>query len=666
MNSKTMFFCCLVYILSLSSYGLSAQNGPKKFGKISKADFELPESELVKGAHAVRQFDYGFLDYRVRQGFTTNFTRHFRTMILDEEGLDWADIEISYYKNYDARERIGAIKALVYNLENGQITKTKLETKDIFDEKVDKNNLKKKFALPNVKPGSIVEVKYEVSSEFWYAIDPWIFQQSIPVLHSELEMRIPEYFIFNTNFKGYEFGSLTTNDKSTTARKLQLGGGQGVDCQYNDYHWVAENIPPFTAEAYITTAKNYLGRVEFELARTNFPNSFNQSYSTSWASIAQQLATSEDFGNTIARAKFMEDQAARLVGDASNTSEKVVRLYEGVKKLIKWNKKFARFASVADVKKAVSEGLGNSAQVNFALTCLLKAAGLEAYPVLVSTRNHGYINQFLPSFDQFNHVVSAVKIDDNHLILDATDPLVPANFIPKQCLNNMGYMLVGDKFAWVSLKPREKYKIAIQAKFQISDDGVIQGNIKEARSGYAGHRFRQMFYNEGGAEDYIEEFQNKVEGLTVNEHEFKNSDNIYKRVEASYEVELTDQVMAAGDMIYFSPMLFYAIDENPFKLAERKYPVDFAHPYEEIYVMSFELPEGFAVEELPEVQNMMLPEKAGKFTYTVQQLDNSIQLTVRFKIDNPFFNFEQYPYLKEFYNQIVEKEAEQVVLKRKT
>ncbi len=666
MNSKTIMFYGLVLLLSLTSNGLFSQSGPRKLGKISKSDFELPESELVKGAHAVRQFDYGYLDYRVMDGFTTNFTRHFRTMILDEEGLDWADIEISYYKNYNAREKVGTIKAFVYNLENGQITKTKLDGKDIFDEKVDKNNLKKKFALPNVKVGSIVEVKYEVSSEFWYAIDPWIFQRSIPVLHSELELRIPEYFIFNTNFKGYEFGNLTTNDKSTTARKLLLGGGQGVDCQYNDYHWVAENIPPFTAEAYITTAKNYLGRVEFELARTNFPNSFNESYSTNWESIAQQLAESEDFGGTVARTKFMESQAAQLVGEAATPLEKVVKLYEGVKKMVKWNKKYARFASTADVKKGVEEGSGNSAQVNFALTCLLKAAGLEANPVLVSTRSHGYINQFLPSFDQFNHVVSAVKVDEGYLILDAIDPLVPANFMPKSCLNNKGFMLVGNKFAWVSLKPRDKYKIAIQAKFQITEDGIIKGNIKEARSGYAGHRFRQSFYGKGGAEDYVEAFQNNVEGLHISHHEFKNSDNIYERAEASYDIELTDQVMATGDMIYFSPMLYYAIDENPFKLAERKYPVDYAHPYEEIYVMSFELPDGFAVEELPEVQNMMLPEKAGRFTYTVKQLENTIQLMVRFKIDKPFFNFEQYPYLKEFYNQIVEKEAEQVVLKRKT
>ena len=39
---------------------------------------------------------------------------------------------------------------------------------------------------------------------------------------------------------------------------------------------------------------------------------------------------------------------------------------------------------------------------------------------------------------------------------------------------------------------------------------------------------------------------------------------------------------------------------NPFKLAERKYPVDYAYPMEEIYSIAITFPEGYALEELPE------------------------------------------------------------------
>lgn len=666
MHAKKLVPSVLLAFLILTSAHLFAQNAPAKVGKVSPNDFELTAAETQMDAHAIKLFDYALLSYQYRDGFNVNVDRHYRIKILDDEGLEWANVEIPYYQNFQAKERLGNIRAFVYNLENGQVTKTKLEGKDIFDEEVDKNNHKKKFALPNAKAGSIIEVKYELNSQFWSQLDPWLFQEAIPVRHSELVMRIPQYFTYNTNFKGYEFGQITTNDKSTNAGRLNLGGRQSVNCQFTNYHWVAENIPPFVGEAYMTTARNYLGRIEFELARTNFPNSFNQSLTTSWGALAGQLATSEDFGLTINRADFLKDQAEMFTADATEDKDKVVKIYEGAKQLMKWNKKYRRFASVADIRKAMKAGTGNSAEINFALTCLLKAAGFKAYPVLISTRTHGYVNQYMPSFSQFNHVVSAVKVGEEVLILDATDPLVPATFTPTECLNSQGLMLIGEKYSWVSLKARNKYKMAVQAKLKIGEDGTLSGTIKEARDGYAGYRFRKAFYSKGQDEDYVKALQEKVEGLAVETHDFQNIDNIYKRAEVNYEVSMTDQVMMAGDMIYFSPMLHYTIAENPFKLAERKYPVDYAHPFEEVYVLSFELPDGFAIEELPEVTNLVLPDKAGKFTYTAKELSNNIQIMVRFKIDKPFFSFEQYPFLKEFYNLIVEKYSEQIVLKRKT
>ena len=666
MDFKKLVPSLLLVFLTLTSITLIAQNAPSKFGKLSPKDFELSAAEAELDAHAIKLFDYAYLDYRYRDGFTTNIQRHYRIKILDEEGLDYADVEIPYYQNYRAKEKVGVIKAFVYNLENGAVTKTKLENKDIFDEQVDKNRHKKKFAMPNVKAGSIIEVKYDLSSEFWSQLDPWLFQGDIPVRHSEVVINIPEYFIFNTNFKGYEFGQLTTNDKSTNSGRLNLGGGQIHPCQFTRYHWVAKNVPAFISEAYITTARNYLGRVEFELARTNFPNNFNEALTTSWEAIAEQLSTSEDFGSTVNRSNFLKDQAEAFASGATETTDKIVQLYEGAKTLVKWNKKYRRFASVADIKKAMKEGIGNSAEVNFALTCLLNAAGLEAYPVLISTRGHGYINPYTPSFNQFNHVVSAVKVGEGMLVLDATDPLVPASFTPKECLNDKGFMLVGNQFSWVSLKARDKYKTAVQVKLKIGEDGTLNGSIKEGRDGYAGYRFRQAYYSEGEGEDYVKALQEEVEGLAIEKHTFENIDNIYKRAEVLYEVSISDQIMAAGDMIYFSPMLHYTISENPFKLAERKYPVDYGHPRDEVYVLSYELPDGFAIEELPEGSNLVLPEKAGKFTYSAKQLSNTVQITVRFKIDKPFFNFEQYPFLKEFYNLIIEKYSEQIVLKRKT
>ncbi|MEZ5045099.1 MAG: DUF3857 domain-containing protein [Saprospiraceae bacterium] len=664
MKFKTIIFSSLLTLLYYSPQSLFAQNAPDKFGKIDKKDLEMTTYEQDPGAHAVKLFDVAYIDFRYLNGFNVNTQRHFRIKILDVEGLEYADVEIPYLRTPGRKESVAMLRAFVYTLENGEVVKTKLENKDVFDEQVDKNNFKKKFALPNVKVGSVIEVKYELLSEFWYQIDPWLFQEDIPAKRSEILVSIPEYFIFNTNFKGYDFGTLSINDKSTSTGNLALGAGQTINCQYTTYHWAAENVPAFTAEPYITTARNYLGRVEFELARTNFPNSFNESYNTSWEAIAEQLATSEDFG--VGNANFLNDQGANLIAGEADPGKQVAILFEATKKMVKWDNKYRRFAGVGDLKKALKEGIGNSAEVNFILLGLLKSAGLEAFPVLVSTRSNGYLNPYQPSLDQFNHTIAAVKVGDGFITLDATDPFVPASYSPINCLNDKGFILMGNRHQWISLEAREKYKLAVQAQLAIGEDGSLSGTIKEAKDGYAAYLFRKAYFKEGDADKYVKSIQDKVDGMTIEEHSFENQENLYKRVEANYKVNITDKTVMAGDMIYISPMLHYALEENPFKLAERKYPVDYAYPMEEIYSIAITFPEGYALEELPEGTNLALPENAGKFTYSAKQLDHSILLTIRFKIENPFISFEQYPFLKEFYSLMVAKYAEQIVLKKKT
>ena len=138
-----------------------------------------------------------------------------------------------------------------------------------------------------------------------------------------------------------------------------------------------------------------------------------------------------------------------------------------------------------------------------------------------------------------------------------------------------------------------------------------------------------------------------------------------KATKASYDMTLKDNVMDGGEMLYFNPMLTFAVEENPFKLKERKYPVDYNYPYEYIYSASFEIPENYAIEELPENLSLALPEKGGRFSYTMSANGNTINLTSQLKISKYLFLPEEYAGLKEFYNLLIDKMAAQVVLKKK-
>ena len=102
------------------------------------------------------------------------------------------------------------------------------------------------------------------------------------------------------------------------------------------------------------------------------------------------------------------------------------------------------------------------------------------------------------------------------------------------------------------------------------------------------------------------------------------------------------------------------------KLEKREYPVDFGSPIIERTMISFKIPEDFEVEEIPENKVLMLPNKGGKFLYSVTVNAGVINVFIQFSIMQTQFVQNEYPYIREFYSQIVDKEAEQIVLKRKS
>jgi hypothetical protein len=59
------------------------------------------------------------------------------------------------------------------------------------------------------------------------------------------------------------------------------------------------------------------------------------------------------------------------------------------------------------VKKAYKDKTGNVAEINLMLTAMLRYAGLNANPVLVSTRSNGIA--IFPNRTAFNYVIAAVE-----------------------------------------------------------------------------------------------------------------------------------------------------------------------------------------------------------------------------------------------------------------
>src|SRR5690606_20375206 len=135
-----------------------------------------------------------------------------------------------------------------------------------------------------------------------------------------------------------------------------------------------------------------------------------------------------------------------------------------------------------------------------------------------------------------------------------------------------------------------------------------------------------------------------------------------KPVSLNYDFESIDAVEDVAGKLYFSPMVFMATKESPFKPETRDYPIDFGYPMKDRYIINITVPEGYKVESMPENAVFNLGENTGGYRYLVSQAGDKLELSVEFSISKSFIGTEEYGNLKKFFELLIAKENEKVVL----
>jgi hypothetical protein len=111
-------------------------------------------------------------------------------------------------------------------------------------------------------------------------------------------------------------------------------------------------------------------------------------------------------------------------------------------------------------------------------------------------------------------------------------------------------------------------------------------------------------------------------------------------------------------------MLYERIEKNRYNLEKRSYPVDFTYPVSRKYIFTYSIPEGYKVESLPKDAIFSSSDKSISFSYSVQTVDNKITIEYKQEINKIVFPTSEYTILKNLYDQIVNKHAEQIILKK--
>jgi hypothetical protein len=317
------------------------------------------------------------------------------------------------------------------------------------------------------------------------------------------------------------------------------------------------------------------------------------------------------------------------------------------------------------IKEALEKKKGSSADIILFLIAAMRRQGFDADPVILSTRDNGVPNDMYPVLTDYNYVICRLIIEGQQYLLDATEDFNPFGTLPERCLNGKGRLLNEKASAWVDLKPAERGRNLAMMNMKLGEDGIMRGTIQNTFAGYEAIDFRKHYYSHKDHNDYVDDLKKRLPALEIKKVEVKYADEIGKAVVQQIEVEI-ETFGQSSSSFNFNPFILSKWSENPFKSTERLYPVDFGAPLEMTTIFNLEYPAGFEVINLPEKIGLALPNAGGRYMVDAKGLDNRVTYSNSLIINKSVYSPEEYHYLKELFNKVVEVQNADLLFRKKS
>jgi CRISPR/Cas system-associated endoribonuclease Cas2 len=646
---RQLFFICFISFVQLTM----AQNYIHEFGKYTNEEFQLQKYSKDPSAEAVVIYDIGKSYFNsTDEGFELIFERRTKIKIFTKAGLKWAQISIPYYEENNKNEEIIELKGNTFNFENGEIRISPLDIKNSYNEKYNEHWHNRKFAMPDVKEGSVIEISYQISSPYLFNLRNWEFQNKIPVIYSEYTTKMIPFYEYTYILQG---ASKFDDFKSFVEKGLPNRFAQ-IDFQNMVYYFVMKDIPAFKDESFITSTDDYIIKLDFQLAAIHYPTGGDVTIMTTWKKMSEEMLDNDNFGKYLKNSKKKGKEIIDTMKIASLSTYEKARIIEHfVKSNFNWNGNNDKFSNKS-VKDFLVTKTGNCAEINLFLTGMLNAAGVEAYPVIISTRSHGKIKLDYPFHHFFNYVIVVAKIDSSSILLDATEPLSNFSEIPTRCLNDKGFVIQKNKIEWVDLKSTSIS--SIEYKFVLKPDttnNTISESCRLITTGYNAIDYRNKF-----SSSYKELKINLLGNSSLLGDSLKPINLV--QIEKPFEVDFNkkDQIETIEDKIIISPFCKTVITENPLKQAFRNYLVDFTYKKAFKFQSNIVVPRGYKLFKKPE--NLNINNNMIRITYNTENEDSdTIKVMGVYEFKKDIYVISEYFDLKSYFNKIVDKFNEQLV-----
>ena len=532
--------------------------------------------------------------------------------------------------------KVAKIKAQMMDADGNQLNVD-------VSEAIETNN--RRLVFTGLKPQQILELSYEMTSDNLESISNWSFQEATPVRHAEL---------WTTIDVAFEHAFLLQNEKNV---RIMLDSKSGAKVFYTDN--LAANKPAL--ETFSITTGDQITSVRLQLKSVELADKTKKAVVSSWSELANRVQKNEGIGLQYTKKSNYETlwKAVQPLTETAKTEEDKIRIiYNYINRNVNWDGEWNTTARTS-LDAAFQKKMGNSGELNLMLIACLKEAGFQAFPMLISTRQHGKTNQNTPFLSQFNHLLCYIERSSaTPLLLDAGLAHRPMGLPRVECLNGEGWIVNPQNLQWQSIASKITARQTLAA-FSVTNEGDMKGRFVKTSKDYEAVSER----DEQVRRRALKSIEKLYPGIRIDSVTNSNIDNASAFFKRNIYCFLSQVAPIDSQKMTIKPLWRTGFEVNPLSVVPAHSAFDFPYLIQDLHVFALQMPAGSVIDREPNGEMFELPDKSAGLSLSVTRNADIMQLSLVVKINKLHFEASEYGALKDFFDKIIAKQSELIVIK---
>jgi hypothetical protein len=599
---------------------------------------------------------------------TSTETYSYRIKILNEEGRRHGDVEILYVEKFSQVEDIAARTIAP----DGTVT-------PFHDQVIDQDIVKAKrfrsrakvFSIPNVQVGSIIEYtyrlryKYKIPEQFQHP-ERFVFENPTTFPAAKWDIQT-DLFVKHERFTFTPVNRMNVREFEMNVPKKAVRASFGA----GGLQFEMENIPAYEEEEYAPPEDTTKSWMALYYAQDYYGG---DGY---WLGIAKYW--SKEYDKYIGKSKMVEREAARLVSPGDTAGEKLRKIYNRVQQIrsldyeeekLAKERKQEHLKENKNIEDVLVHGYGEGHDVDLLMIGLARAAGFQAFPVKLVSRQTSVFLKDYPNYNQLDALIVEVILPDKLVFFDPESKFCPYGLLPWTETETGGVVIATDA-ARVSNTPDTRSQDAVTkttGELKLSADGTLQGKLTIVYSGQEALEKRQsaVHQDETSRRTELEESLKGAlfQGADVKLTRSAGWEKSEEPLSVEFEVNIPNYATTVGHGMLIPLSVLHAAQKNPFPSARRTHPIYFEYPFESYEDFRIELPNGVQVEALP--NDIAVDKKAMIYSISAKNEHGVLTISRTRKTLSTTFPLESFGAIRAFFVSLISGDSQQAVLKVST